>query len=272
MRSYRVKAILLGAGHGTRLQPLTFATPKILIEMVGVPLLWHWAGCFMRSGVTDIVVNTHHLRQSVVSALEYLNRLDGPRWHEFYESHLLGSARTISQCHEWIDGADIGLIIYGDNFPSIELSDFLDAHWGSGSDITIGAFQASNPSACGVVTVDENMRALSFVEKPNEPEGNLAFAGLIAVTDSGWKEIAVAGGHDLAADVLPRFINRMTVWQCPKPWFDIGTYAGLFAARRYAEANGAAEKLPACLHPDRLQETLMRSFDRTGSRQEKWGP
>ena len=67
------KVLLMAAGLGTRLRPLTDATPKCLIPVGGKPLMDYWLEQFATAGLTDILVNTHHLPQQVSEHIEQVN-------------------------------------------------------------------------------------------------------------------------------------------------------------------------------------------------------
>lgn len=230
-----IKAIFLGAGYGERLRPITDATPKILIDVDGSPLLWHWAHEFRRAGIMEVLINTHHLDQVVRLAITNLNISAPPKWYEANEPTLLGSARTIGSNVSWIDGSDICFIVYGDNYPPPDLQAFAESHKAGGSDVTLSLSPTENPTSCGIVTIDEWMNVTSFVEKPSSPMSNLAFSGLIALNAPTWHDIAKMNARDIGSDVLPNLIGRMKAWVAPNAWFDIGTHASLQAARRHAE-------------------------------------
>ena len=88
----RVKAILLAAGRGTRLQPLTNSVPKCLLELDGHRLLDFWISNLVNAGVEEVVVNTHHLHETVREYLLQVNSNEKINLIESFEPVLLGSA------------------------------------------------------------------------------------------------------------------------------------------------------------------------------------
>lgn len=241
----RTKALLLAAGLGTRLRPLTDTTPKCLVEIDGRPLLDYWFDALGRAGVRDVLLNTHHLPGPVRRFLDEKRR-QGFAAVESFEPLLLGSAGTIAAHPAWADDADDVLIIYADNLSDIDLAELLRAHRRHGQPMTMMLFHAPDPRACGIASLDTRQRIVGFEEKPAAPQSDLANAGVYAVTAAAWQEIAALKAFDIGFDVLPRFVGRMQGHLHDGYHRDIGTLAALDAAQ------GAARTVFA---PGRKQAT-----------------
>jgi mannose-1-phosphate guanylyltransferase len=235
------RAVLLAAGLGTRLRPLTDATPKCLVDIGGRCLLDYWLEALARAGVHDVLVNTHHLREPVVRFLEQARARHGLRLEEAWEPQLLGSAGTISANAGWVDGAQTALIIYADNLSGVPLRELLAFHATHADPLTMVLFHADEPRRCGIAELDAEGRICAFVEKPEQPRSDLANAGIYALDASAYREIAALGAFDLGFDVLPRFVGRMRGWVFDGYHRDIGTLEALAQARRdVARGFGAA--------------------------------
>src|SRR5512135_2371220 len=115
----RVKAILLAAGLGTRLRPLTNTTPKCLVPIGGRPLLDYWIDRLVEAGVREARLNTHALAEQVRDYIAGVNRAGPLRLAESYEPELLGSAGTIAANASLADEADEIIIIGVTRFMSI---------------------------------------------------------------------------------------------------------------------------------------------------------
>ena len=89
-----MKALILAAGKGKRLRPLTFKIPKCLVKVKGKPLLFHWLKSLESTDIENVFINTHWLADEVENYLseEKFNLKVSTK----FEKELLGSAGTIS--------------------------------------------------------------------------------------------------------------------------------------------------------------------------------
>jgi len=225
------KALILAAGLGTRLRPLTDRTPKCLIPIEGKPLLGYWFEELARAGVSEALVNTHHLHEQVEAYVEQVSASSAVRVRTTYEPELLGSAGTVRANADWIEGADTCLILYADNLSSVDLTRFLEFHHSHGDPFTMLLFHSPNPRACGIAQLDGEGRIIEFVEKPAEPRSDLANAGVYALTAELYREIAAMDGFDLGFDVLPRLEGRMRGLSFDGYHLDVGNLEALEKAR-----------------------------------------
>lgn len=230
----RVKALLLAAGLGTRLRPLTNTVPKCLIPIAGRPLLDIWVRCLSAAGIREARINTHSLADMVRSHIGQINTKGQLHLLESYEAVLLGSAGTVTANVDLVDGADLVVIIYADNLSDIDLRPLIAFHRWHDDPLTMVLFRAPNPRACGIAELDAEERIVSFIEKPAQPSSDLANAGLYVVDAAAYREIAAMKAFDLGLDVLPRFVGRMRGWLWGGYYLDIGTHEALDRASREA--------------------------------------
>lgn len=226
----RTKALLLAGGLGTRLRPLTDAVPKCLIPVAGRPMLDYWLDALERAGITEALLNTHHLHDQVRTWLEEANAGRGLTLTEAYEPELLGSAGTVTANRGWADDADEIVVIYADNLSTIDLRDFVDFHHGHDEPMSMALFHTPYPQACGIATLDAANRVVAFVEKPAQPASDLANAGLYILDAAAWHEVADMDAFDFGFDVLPRFVGRMQGYAFDGYHRDIGTPEALAQA------------------------------------------
>jgi len=218
-----VKAFLLAAGLGTRLRPLTDVTPKCLLRVGDRPLLDIWLDALAKAGVDEILINLHHLADQV---RDHLAGRSGVRLFE--EPTLLGSAGTLLANRDWIDGEDTFLAINADNLTDFDLGVLIDAHRAGGAIATLAVFEAPRPSECGILEVEDG-QVVSFEEKPAQPRGNLANAGLYAFRPD---VLDLIDGPDIGYDLLPKLAGRANAVALGDCYFiDIGTRAALERAR-----------------------------------------
>ncbi len=224
------KALLLAGGLGTRLRPLTNATPKCLIPVAGKPMLDYWVDALNAASIHDVLLNTHHLRDQVVEWIETTNQGSRLTVTEAWEPELLGSAGTVAANRDWADGADAVLVIYADNLSDIDLASFIEFHEAHDDPVSMALFHTPYPKACGIATLDKDTRIVEFVEKPEHPASDLANAGLYILDAAIWREIADMDAFDFGFDVLPRLKGRMRGYTHPGYHRDIGTPQALAQA------------------------------------------
>ncbi len=140
-----VKAILLAAGLGTRLRPLTDTIPKCLVPITGRPLLDFWIDQLADAGVREARVNSHAHAEQVRDYIARVNAEGRLRLAESHEPRLLGSAGTITANADLADGADAVIVVYADNFSDVDLRRMLAFHRGHGDPFTMLLFRAARP-------------------------------------------------------------------------------------------------------------------------------
>lgn len=216
-----MKAILLAAGTGSRLRPLTDRVPKCLLTFGDRSLLDLWLDALHRAGVDDVLVNVHHLAHLVDAHLSA--RSEPPAVRTSFEPVLLGSAGTLAAHRKWVQNEGAFLVANADTLTDVDLGAFLDAHRRGGRLASCAVFRAPDPSACGVVEVDRDGTIARFEEKPLEPSGDLANAGIYAFSPMVLDEIAGSPPLDIGYDLLPKLVGRAGAIPVEGYVSDIGT-------------------------------------------------
>lgn len=225
-----MKAVLLAAGLGTRLRPLTDTTPKCLVPIGGRTLLDIWLDALRDLDVDEVLVNTHHLADQV--AAHVAERAGGPPVRLLHEESLRGSAGTLRAARGLLEGDPWFLAVNADNLTDYDLADLVAAHTEGAAVATLTAFHAPQPSACGILEVDDTGRLVGFEEKPAHPRGDLANAGLYAFGREVLDLIDAAEPCDLGTRLLPRLVGRAQVVGIGDAYLrDIGTPEALAEAR-----------------------------------------
>lgn len=223
-----MKAFLLAAGHGTRLRPLTLKMPKCLIPINGIPLISFWFDLFRRYGIDDVFINLSCSPEQVEAYIAtYASDL---RIRISYEKRVLGSLGTLIHNIDFFpDGEDI-FIFYSDNLTNVNLDKFRQFHQTHSYPFTMGLFRASNPSSCGIATLDNNDVITDFTEKPHNPVSDLANAGIYLTSKEVIKFLPASFNkdiQDIGFDLLPRLVNHMKGYRIPEFLLDIGTIPNL---------------------------------------------
>jgi mannose-1-phosphate guanylyltransferase len=224
-----MKAFLLAAGLGTRLRPLTASAPKCLLPIGGRPLLEYWLLLLARHGVTEVLLNLHHLPEAVRAYLAAAPT-PGLTVRTFHEPTLLGSAGTLWANRAWVAGAEDFLIAYADNLTNAHLGDLVAAHRARRPVLTAALFRAPRPQECGIAVLDRDGTIVEFEEKPSRPRGDLANAGLYVTGPRVFDYFEDKYPQDFGFDILPRLVGRMQGIALQDYLLDIGTHD------RYAQA------------------------------------
>ena len=227
-----MRAILLAAGLGTRLRPLTNQIPKCLVTIKGKPLLGIWLDKLTEVGVESILVNTHHLADKVetyVASGNYKGSVVVVN-----EPILLGTAGTLIANLPFFENED-GFLVHADNYIREDLWRFVAAHKmrSPGCVITMLTFRSDNPSACGIVEVDERGVVIRFHEKVLSPPGNLANGAVYILSPELIARLALdwVAPTDFSVDILPTLLGRIQTYETTGLFIDIGTPSA------YAKAN-----------------------------------
>ena len=219
-----MRALLLAAGLGTRLRPLTDTIPKCLVPIKGQPLLGIWLKRLTQSGISQFMINTHYLARQVETFIEESPYRDSVTL--VHEHELSGTAGTLIANLDFFQGED-GLLIHADNYCLADLKAFQQAHQDRPTEclMTMMTFRTNYPYMCGIVELDERGVVIGFHEKVDQPPGNLAngavyilSAELISLMGSEFSAVT-----DFSTEVLDRFLGRIFSYQTLEAFLDIGT-------------------------------------------------
>lgn len=228
-----MRAILLAAGCGTRLRPLTNNIPKCLVPIKGKPLLAIWLERLTEAGIGPFLVNTHYLAEQVEVFIEA-----SPCREQItlvHEQVLLGTAGTLIANLDFFQGED-GMLIHADNYCLADFPAFVQAHLQRPPEclMTMMTFRTDNPSSCGIVEVDDQGVVIGFHEKVAAPPGNLANGAVYIFSGGFLKTIATEYQHatDFSTQILPLFIGRIYTCETKEFFIDIGTPEACSKANR----------------------------------------
>ena len=219
-----MRAILLAAGLGTRLRPLTDTVPKCLVPIRGKPLLQIWLDQLSSSGIGPFLVNTHYMAEQVeefVRSTPYASSV-----LLSHEEKLLGTAGTFLMNVDFFGGED-GLLIHADNYTEADFRTFLRAHFNRPAEclMTMMTFRTDNPSSCGIVELDSGGVVIGFHEKVVNPPGNNANGAIYILSNEliQMLKTEMKSACDFSTEVIPKLINRIFTYQTNELFADIGT-------------------------------------------------
>jgi len=220
----QAKALLLAAGLGTRLRPLTDVWPKCLMPIQKRPLLEYWLGIVKRVGIDSALVNLHY-HFDVVK--EFLDQSQFSSWvGGVYEDTLLGTAGTLRKNADYFKDSTV-MLVHADNWCCCDFSDFVSYHHErrpAGTVITMMTFNCEVPQSCGIVELNQDGIVIGFHEKVENPPGSLANAAVYLIEPEVLEWIIDNPDvSDFSADVIPNYIGKIATWENTHLHTDIGT-------------------------------------------------
>ena len=249
-----MKAMILAAGKGTRLQPLTNYLPKPMLTLLGRPVLESIIELLAAHGIRDIIINTSHLASEIESyfrngsgrgidiAYSFEGHLEGNTLH----TRALGSAggmRKIQEFSGFFD--DTFIVLCGDALIDLDISAAVAEHKRRGALATLvmKAVPREEVHKYGVVATDQNGRITAFQEKPDPQEAvsTTVNTGIYIFEPEIFQHIPGGCEYDIGGQLFPDLVSKQLPFYgttLPFQWLDIGTLADYWQANRLLLSGG----------------------------------
>lgn len=226
-----MRAMVLCAGYGTRLRPLTDRSPKPLISIGGAVLLDDTLEHLAAHGVDSAIINgswlagdlERHLQRSNLPMTTVFQREDTP----------LGTAGAVRRALPEL--GDEFMVVYGDNLTRQPVEPLIELHRSLGAELTMSLAPTGDPSSKGIVRTDPEGRVFAFTEKPppDMAVSNLANSGIFVCSSSVVSHLENGAFSDFGNDVLPMLLDsgRNVAAELPGGYTrDIGTLRSYLVA------------------------------------------
>jgi NDP-sugar pyrophosphorylase family protein len=232
--------MILGAGIGSRLDPLTRSLPKPLVPVVGKPVMGHLIDLLRRHGVTDIMVNVQYLGQKIQETIGDGSAY-GVRVSYSVEEALCGDAGGVKRCEAFFrdtsDPNEPFLVIGGDDLTDTDIGRVLAFHRDHGATATLAVTPVEDPGEYGVVVVNESGRVTRFQEKPKPGEAfsNLANTGIYVFQPKVFDYIPPDTFFGFGNNVFPALMaggETVAAVASEEYWKDVGNLAIYRQAQR----------------------------------------
>ena len=230
--------MVLAAGLGTRLRPLTEDKPKCLVPLAGRPLIGWTLEWLRRAGVTECVINLHYLPEKVQQFVGDGSGY-GLRVTYSYEPELLGTAGAVNKVASFFDTPFY--VIYSDNFSQWDIRKLKFEYERDNSIGTVAVHWREDVTQSGMVEFDQNNRILRLVEKP-KPEGvtsHYVNAGFYYLNPRVFNYIPEGKPCDFAFNVFPEMLRAREEMYAVKMEDPI---IGIDTIESYNRANDLATK------------------------------
>ncbi len=234
-----LKAVILAAGRGTRMLPLTYTRPKHMLPVAGKPLLEHIIDFLRGNKITEITLVVRHMKEHIIKHFNDGSRFNVHISYVEQEPGNLGLAHAVSCAKESMKGEDDFVVMLGDVLVKLDMAKMLEQHNSTGAKATIALATVEDPRPFGVATLDDRLRVKKLVEKPKVPASNYVVAGLYVFNQEildvikslkpSWR------GELELTDAMQRLIEQNSpVYGFPaiKWWKDTGRPTDLLDANR----------------------------------------
>jgi len=247
-----MRALLLAAGLGKRLRPITNSIPKCLVAINNRPLLDNWLELLSDAGISDILINLHYFPEMVRAHIS--NSLYPVNITTVLEETLLCTGGTLLRNRAFFQSEPV-MLIHADNLSLFDVRTFMQKFHSRDKDIdmTMMTFNADKPETCGVVELNAHGVVCAFHEKVKTPPSSLANAAVYILSPTVIDFIASLGKDvvDFSTEVLPHFMGRINTFHNDVYHRDIGTVESLMLAQN---------EYPAAIDKFRRSRLVMRSI------------
>lgn len=241
-----MKAMILAAGVGSRLDPLTRNLPKPLVPIVNKPVMEHIVELLAQHEFTDIMVNLHYHGEMIKG---YFG--DGSKWgvsiQYSEEDQLWGDAGSVKRCERFFDGTF--MVVGGDDLADIDLSRLVKQHKEHKALCTIGLSLVDDPAEYGIVLVNERGKITRFLEKPKGEVifSNMANTGVYVFEPEIFEFIPHGTRYGFGNNVFPLLLEqkrRFYGYLTSSYWRDVGNLKQYMEAHRDAVQGRVRVKFP----------------------------
>lgn len=219
------KGMMLAAGRGTRLGPLTENLPKPLLPVANRPVMAQGIHALRRLGIDTVCANVSYRGQQIRDI--FMNgRAHGVNLHWLQEPEPTGTAGGMKAMQSWLE-SDVIVVIAGDAMLDLDLAPLLAAHHAHKAFATLATIEVADPSQYGVVVTDSSSRVVRFQEKPlpGTEISRQANTGIYILEPEVFDLIPAGEFCDFALNVFPEILRRrLPFFAFPVTgyWTDIG--------------------------------------------------
>ena len=243
-----MRVLVLAAGLGTRLHPLTLARAKAAAAVDGEPLVCRTIRWLVAQGFTDLVVNLHHKPETITAVVGDGSAL-GARVRYSWESPVLGSAGGPRHALPLLlDGAADGtcLVVNGDTLTNVNLAAMVDQHRRSGASITMALIPNPRPDKYGGVRLDAHGAITGFTRRGGT-EPSLHFIGPQVIEAEPFMRLEDGVPSESVLGLYPQLmaerLGSVMGFVCDSPFQDIGTPSDLLqTSLELAAADGRPDQ------------------------------
>lgn len=222
-----IKVMVMSAGVGSRLDPLTRGIPKPLIPIANKPVMDILFEKLADFGIKDVICNTYYLADKIID--RYKSNNFGINFNYIKEDNLSGTAGGVKKCQFFFDKNSPFIVLSADGVTNADIKKGIETHLNSNAIATIGIKQIAKEDVehFGVVVTDSNGFITEFQEKPSVSEAKSDFinTGIYIFDYKIFDYIPENTFYDFAKNVFPELlkIKSINTFEIKEYWNDIGT-------------------------------------------------
>lgn len=224
-----MRAMIMAAGMGKRLEPLTLCKAKPMITVANIPVMQHILELLKKHNITEVITNTHYLAESITEHFKYRS-IDGLNLEIKHEETLSGTAGGVKKCEWFLNQKETFIVMSGDSLTDVDLENLIKKHKKSGAIATMALKKVPKEEVVhmGVVVTDETGKILEFQEKPSleEAKSDMVNTGIYVFEPEIFNYIPENTFYDFAKQVFPSLMEDNKVlcgFEIKEYWNDIGT-------------------------------------------------
>lgn len=223
------RAMIMAAGIGTRLDPLTICKPKPMVPVANIPVMEHILHVLKQHNISEVIANTHYLASQISS---YFNAIkpDGINIQFLHEDELSGTAGGVKKCQYFLDQGKTFVVMSADSLTDVNLTALIKKHREAGSIASMALKEVPIEEVIhlGVVVTESDGRIIEFQEKPavEEARSNLVNTGIYIFEPALFDYIPPDCFYDFAKQVFPALMRDkkpLYGFKIDEYWNDIGT-------------------------------------------------
>ncbi len=230
-----MKALLLSAGFGTRLSPLTDKIPKVMVPINKKPCIEYCIENLKKQGIKEFLINTHYLPEEIKKYFGNGKKF-GIKINYSFEKQILGTAGSLNNFKTQLN--ETFLVVCADVLANFNIKKAINIHKKNKADITLFLDKKRSFKDKGLVIKEKNLVKM-FVEKPQKKISKAYInSGFYIVEPSILSEIP-PGFYDFGKDLFPKIINKKKICCVDHEGyiFDIGTLEDLKKAEEFLQKN-----------------------------------
>ncbi len=243
-----MKGMILAAGKGTRVRPITQTIPKPMIPILGKPVMESMIELFEQHNINKIVINTSHLAEVIEGyfgdghqfGVQLSYSYEGQMVDGHYESNALGSAGGMQKIQQFSGFFDeTFVVVCGDAWIDLDLTEAVRRHKRNGGIATIVTKSVLPEEVVkyGVVVTDQKGQVTSFQEKPavEEALSNNINTGIYIFEPAIFDYIPEKGEYDIGSELFPKLVEEKVPFHAVDmnfQWLDVGNISDIWSVTR----------------------------------------